>query len=250
LVNLDSWIWPVLLAPIIGSFIGVVVLRAPRARTILFGRSACVFCDHRLTPRDLIPIISWSAARGRCRYCGKPTGVFYPFIELAALALAVWSALTFTGWLMWASCLLGWSLLALAAIDFRFYLLPDFLTFPLIAAGLFVTWIADRSEVPGHAAGAVLGLAFVVAVRVAYRSLRGKEGMGLGDAKLLSAAGAWVSWTGLPSVVLLGALAALSFVLFKSWRGRNVSLGDRLPFGTFLCLGTWVVWLYGPLVAG
>src|SRR5262249_34251896 len=116
LVNLDSWIWPVLLAPIIGSFIGVVVLRAPRARTILFGRSACVFCDHRLAPRDLIPVISWTATRGRCRYCGKPTGVFYPFIELAALALAAWSALTFTGWLVWASCLLGWSLLALAAI--------------------------------------------------------------------------------------------------------------------------------------
>jgi leader peptidase (prepilin peptidase)/N-methyltransferase len=74
--------------------------------------------------------------------------------------------------------------------------------------------------------------------------------MGLGDAKLLAASGAWVSWSALPSVILLGALTGLAFALAGSMRGGTLSLTNRVPFGTFLCLGTWIVWLYGPLAIG
>jgi leader peptidase (prepilin peptidase)/N-methyltransferase len=249
-LDLGSWIWPVALSPIIGSFLGVLVLRAESPRSIVFGRSACALCDHPLEARDLLPVLSWVAAHGRCRYCGRRIGAFYPGIEIAALAVAVWSAIVFSGSLVWASCLLGWFLLALAATDFKFYLLPDFLTVPLIAAGLLVTTAIDPSAVLAHAAGAVSGFSFVVVLRYAYWKLRGREGMGLGDAKLLCAAGAWVAWDGLPSVVLIAALSALCFLLLKSLRGGTISLGDRIPFGVFLCLGTWIVWLYGPLVLG
>ncbi|HVX58009.1 MAG TPA: A24 family peptidase, partial [Candidatus Saccharimonadales bacterium] len=73
------------------------------------------------------------------------------------------------------------------------------------------------------------------------------EGIGLGDAKLLAAAGAWVGWEGLPSVVLLAALGGLLFVLGRSLRRRTMSATDRIAFGTCLCGGLWLVWLYGPL---
>jgi leader peptidase (prepilin peptidase)/N-methyltransferase len=72
----------------------------------------------------------------------------------------------------------------------------------------------------------------------------------LGDAKLLAASGAWVSWTGLPSVVLIAALAGLVFAVIRARRGGGIEAAARVPFGTFLCLGTWIVWLYGPLQIG
>jgi leader peptidase (prepilin peptidase) / N-methyltransferase len=84
-------------------------------------------------------------------------------------------------------------------------------------------------------------------LRWAYWLLRRQEGIGLGDAKLLAASGAWVSWEGLPSVLLVASVAALASTLLRHKRGGSISLVDRVPFGAFLCLGTWLVWLYGPL---
>jgi leader peptidase (prepilin peptidase)/N-methyltransferase len=249
-IDLDSWIWPVLLAPFIGSFLGVIVTRAEAPEGIAFGRSICVSCGARLKARDLIPLLSWLALRGRCRSCGRPIGFFYPGIELGSLLVALWSASLFSGGLMWASCVLGWALLALAATDLKFLLLPDFLTLPLIPSGLLITWVYDPPMLLPNAAGAGAGYLFVVAVRHIYWRLRGREGMGLGDAKLLAASGAWVSWSGLPSVILLGALAGLGFALLGVRRESTLALTNRVPFGTFLCLGTWIVWLYGPLVLG
>ena len=250
MTNFGSWVWPVLLAPFVGSFLGVVVIRAESPSGIVFGRSSCVSCGVRLSALDLIPLASWFAMRGRCRSCARPIGIFYPLIELAAILIAVWPSLIFTGPILWVSCLFGWVLLALAASDFKYYLLPDFLTLPLIPAGLLVTWTFDSSALLAHIIGAFAGYAFVIALRSLYRAIRGREGMGLGDAKLLAACGAWVSWQGLPSVILLGALAGLIFVLVSGLRGVTVTLTNRVPFGTFLCLGTWLVWLYGPLTTG
>jgi len=249
-MDLASWIWPVSLAPIIGSFLGTVVTRAESPRSLLLGRSCCDSCGRTLGTRDLVPVFSWLASRGRCRHCREPISVFYPLVELAALAVAVWCAVTFSGALVWESTLFGWALLALAVIDAKYFLLPDYLTLPLIPAGLVVVWTATPPVLSAHLIGAASGFGFIVGLRYLYRRVRGREGIGLGDAKLLAASGAWVSWAGLPSVVLLAALAGLCFALLKAGRGVDLALGDRLPFGAFLCLGTWIVWLYGPLTVG
>lgn len=240
-------IWPIAAGPIIGSFLGVVVTRAAAPRSIVVGRSACPSCGARLRIADLVPILSWLVLRGRCRYCARPIGAFYPAIELAAAGAALWAAILVSGGLLWASCLLGWTLLALGLIDFRSYILPDFLTLPLIPVGLLVNWALDPASLADHGIGAAAGFFFVVGLRYAYWKLRGQEGIGLGDAKLLAAAGAWVSWDGLPSVVLLAALIGLATALLQHWRHGGVSMSDRVPFGAFLCVGIWIVWLYGPL---
>ena len=245
-----EWLFPVLAAPFIGSFLGVVAVRLPAGRGVVLGRSACPHCGHRLGVRDLVPVLSWVISGGRCRHCAAPLGAFYPAIEVAALLVAVWAASELSGWLLWAGCALGWTLLALAVIDQRHLILPDQLTLPLIPAGLVVAYLVEPSLVADHAIGAGAGFLAFAVVGLAYRRLRGREGLGLGDAKLLAAAGAWTSWTGLASVVLLGAGAALLARAAGALAGRSVPLAEPVPFGAYLCLGTWLVWLYGALGFG
>jgi leader peptidase (prepilin peptidase) / N-methyltransferase len=234
-----------LAAPFIGSFLGVIVTRHAQPLSIAAPRSRCDACAHPLAPSDMVPIASWLARRGRCRYCDAAIGWFYPAIEVAAFGVALWAAIVASGWEFGATCLLGWMLLALAIIDWRDFVLPDFLTLPLLAAGLIVTWVLDPAELPANLIGAVAGLAFVLLVRIAYQRLRDREGIGLGDAKLLAAAGAWVGWSGLPMAVLIASLAGIAACLLRLARGDRVSATDRVPFGAFLCLGTWLAWLYG-----
>jgi leader peptidase (prepilin peptidase)/N-methyltransferase len=138
-------------------------------------------------------------------------------------------------------------LLTLAVIDWRTYLLPDALTLPLALSGLAAAWFFDRDAFAGHAIAAAAGFAVFAAISFAYRRWRGRDGLGLGDAKLLGALGAWVSWQGLPSVVLYAAVLGLAAALALSLAGRGLSRDTRIAFGAFLALGGWLVWLCGPL---
>jgi leader peptidase (prepilin peptidase) / N-methyltransferase len=175
--------------------------------------------------------------------------LFYPAIELAALATALWAAGIMSGWLLWATCTLGWALLVLAVSDARRFILPDVVTLPLVPAGLIVNEILHPGSLLAYGLAALGGFLAFAGTRLLYRHFRHREGMGLGDAKLLGAAGAWVSWEGLPSVVAIASLAGLAAVLLRGGVDRAAKPGDPVPFGTFLCLGTWLVWLYGPLLA-
>jgi leader peptidase (prepilin peptidase)/N-methyltransferase len=138
-------------------------------------------------------------------------------------------------------------LLALAVADLRYQLLPDFLTLPLLAAGLGISAVLAPEELASSLFGAGVGLGAILLLRQAYWMLRKREGIGLGDAKLLAGIGAWVTWEGLPSVVLIAAFVALAGVLLRRPGDGSLALSDRVPFGAFLCLGAWLVWLYGPL---
>jgi leader peptidase (prepilin peptidase)/N-methyltransferase len=244
-----EWLWPVLASPFIGSFLGVLVVRLPEGRPVAGGRSACDHCGHTLGPLDLVPIASWLALCGHCRHCGAKIGPLPLVIELGAVLVAAWAAGVSDGVALWAGCILGWALLTLAAIDFRDGFLPDVLTLPLIVLGLAATYFLAPWQMLDSAIGAVAGFAIFAGIRWLYRRLRGREGLGLGDAKLLAASGAWVAWDGLPSVVLIGAAAGLAVALIMHLRGEQLTLNQRLAFGPALCLGTWLVWLYGPITA-
>lgn len=236
-----------MIAPFIGSFVGVLVTRLPAAKPLIWSRSVCDHCGRMLGPLDLVPIASWLAARGRCRSCGAKITPLYLTLELGALVIAIWAATIAEGWVLWASCGLGWSLLALAVIDARDGILPDALTLPLLPIGLVIAYLEDPQSLFPHAIGAMAGFASFALLRVVYRRLRGRDGLGLGDVKLLAAAGAFVSWEGLPSVILIGAIFGLVTALFYAAKGKQIALDQRLAFGPGLCLGFWLVWLYGPL---
>lgn len=249
----EHWLIPVALmvaAPFIGSFIGVLVVRLPERRPVAIGRSACDHCGKELGARDLLPIVSWMWNRARCRHCGARLSAFYPAVEISALVVAAWAAAIASGWILAATVVLGWTLLSLAFIDWRSRILPDVLTVPLAAMGLAVAWIIRPAALPEHVLGLAVGVLAFVGIAAGYRKIRKQEGLGFGDAKLLGALGAWISWSGLPTAVLYAGIIGLSGVLAFSLVGRPMTLDDRLPLGTFLALGGWLVWLYGPLTFG
>ncbi len=240
----------ILAAPCMGSFIGVVADRLPADRPLVWSRSACDRCGQRLAVRDLVPIAGWLANRGRCRHCGHAVSALYPAIELAAVLIAVWSLAVLPGWLAWAGAALGWTLLTLSIVDVRHLLLPDQLTLPLIPVGLVVTWTVAPDALAEHILAALGGFLIFAVLALVYRRLRGREGIGLGDAKLLAAAGAWVSWQGLPGVILLAAAGGLAGALAKRLVAGRLDLRQPLPFGPYLAAGLWLVWLYGPIGFG
>jgi leader peptidase (prepilin peptidase) / N-methyltransferase len=244
-----DWFTLALLAAVavsIGSFVSTLALRLPAGQA-LDGRSRCPHCRHALAPLDLVPLASWAALRGRCRYCRGEIAVYYPAVELAALGVALWAWTATSGWLLWATAALGWTLLALTLIDWRHFILPDVLTLPLAPAGIAVNCVSASHSLLDAVLGAIVGYLAFTLIAWAYRRWRGREGMGAGDAKLLAGVGAWVGASGLPSVILLASLLALvGALLAHGFRGRP-SLIDRVPFGPFLAAGAWVVWLYGPL---
>jgi leader peptidase (prepilin peptidase)/N-methyltransferase len=243
--------WAVLIgAPFVGSFLAVVAMRLPERRGFLAGRSACDACGRVLGPAELIPVVSFVALRGRCRSCGAGIDPLHPVLEVAAFAVALSAALITSGWVLIASCVLGWMLLTLAAIDWRTGLLPDVLTYPLIVLGLVVAGWIDPGAAADHAIGAAGGFIVFALLTVIYRLVRRREGLGLGDAKLLAAAGAWLSWTALPSVVLFAAVIALGFVAVRRLQGQALAATDPIAFGPALALAIWLVWLFGPLVPG
>ena len=129
----------------------------------------------------------------------------YPALELAALGVAGAAVAAGSARDLWPTCVFGWTLLALGVIDWREYRLPDLLTLPLLAAGLLLALFGDPADAWSSLLGALAGGGAVVVIRAVYAALRGREGIGLGDAKLLAALGAWLGWEALPAVVLVAA---------------------------------------------
>ena len=242
-------------APFIGSFLGLVIDRLPAGRPIILGRSTCDHCGEILRWRDLFPLTSFLLQRGRCRHCGEPLAIFYPLIELAALAVVISAALLPSGWLFWCSVLLGWCLLVLAAIDHRHLILPDVLTLPLIPIGLIVACGIAPDLIVDHLTGAVIGFFAFAGISWLYRHLRKRDGLGLGDAKLLAAAGAWLGWAALPGVVLIAACSALTTALLgevidRSSVDSQPITAREIAFGPHLAFAFWLSWLFGSLAFG
>lgn len=141
-------------------------------------------------------------------------------------------------------------LVALSAIDAWTRRLPDWLTLPLLALGLAVTSAIEPEQLLPHVFAAVLGFASFWLVAVLYRRYRGFDGLGLGDAKLLAAAGAWLGPFYLAPMVLAAALLALAAVLVLRVAGRPVSLQSSLPFGPFLSAGFLGLWWFKTMAEG
>ncbi len=234
-----------LIAPIIGSFLGTVISRTARGESFATGRSHCESCGHTLRPIELIPLASYVALRGRCRACQAPIGRFHLLVELAAIGVAASAiAAGAEGRTLVAGCVLGWMLLALAWIDALTLRLPDFLSLPLILAGLGDALLEDPGALTDRALGAAVGYTMFRVLAWAYRYFRQRDGLGEGDAKLLAAAGAWLGVALLAATVLIAAVSALLYAGLLAVSGRVVDGSTRLPFGPFLALGLWGGWLF------
>jgi len=254
----------------VGSFLNVVIHRLPRmlergwreqcaelagqapepgpAYNLVVPRSACPSCGHRIGAHEDVPLVSWLALRGKCSACKASIPVRYPLVELAGGLLAAYAVWRFgLTWKGGAACVLLWMLTALTVIDFDTQLLPDDLTLPLLWAGLvanlFELFVPLRTAVIGAVAG-YLALWLVYWI---FKLVRGKEGMGYGDFKLLAALGAWLGWAMLPLIVLLasvvGAVIGLALIVFKG-RDHNVPLA----FGPYLAIAGAIALFFGPML--
>ena len=198
-------------------------------------RSTCPRCGHLITPLENVPVLSWLVLRGRCRACAARISVRYPLVEVATAFLFGAASVRF-GWTpeLGTSFILIAFLIALSFIDADTMLLPDSLTLPLLWMGLVaaaagIGFVSTWQSV----VGAVVGYCAFWFVGTAFRLVRGIEGMGAGDYKLLAALGAWFGWPALLPIVLISA-AVGSVVGLSLMACRRASLLTKLPFGVYL----------------
>lgn len=236
-----------LIAPFIGSFLGVLIIRLPRGDDVVATRSHCDHCHHTLGPIELLPVLGALLLRGRCRHCHRKIDPFHWRVELAALAVAIAAVLATPDptdpATLWATCVLGWALLALTWIDLRHFLLPDVLTLPLLLAGLTFTAWSQPDAIADRAAAALAGWAALAGLAALYRAWRGIDGLGGGDAKLLAAAGAWLGLAALPWLVAIAATLTLLAALVLHRTRRAIGRATPLPFGPGLAAAFWLLHL-------
>ena len=231
-----------------GSFLGALVTRWPRGESVAKGRSYCDSCGRTLGLLELVPLLGWALARGRCRTCGARIDPAHPLLEagcalIGALAFAMAPPLPAL-----VLALGGWMLLALALLDWRHHWLPDALTLPFAALGLTLGEWLGLPPFTDRCIGAAAGYGALFVIALGYRALRGREGLGLGDAKLLGGIGAWLGWAALPLVLLIASAGGLAVAGLMAARGHSVDAQTPLPLGTFLCAaippaGVIALWL-------
>ncbi len=234
----ETVVWPValgVLGAVFGSFIATVALRWPASA--LGGRSACDGCAASLRWWELVPLASWIALRGRCARCGTAIAWPHPAIEALGLAIGVTAGIIAPGTAGAAGAVFGWLLLALAAIDAATFRLPHALTLALAMLGL-ATGLLLPPPLTDRAIGGLAGFASLRLVAAGYRALRGRDGLGGGDARLFGAIGLWLGWRALPWVLLIACALGLVWAVT-----RRMERDDRLPLGALLAVGAFAMWL-------
>ena len=239
----------ILMGPFAGSFAAVLADRLPRGEDWVRARSACRACGRGLGLRDLVPILSFAMRRGRCGHCGAAIPGWLWLAEIAGGGIAVLAALAApTAGGAWAGAVAGWLCLALVLTDLTRFRLPDLLTGALAVWALVLSLAGiGPAPSPGMALlGAALGAGSFALLRRAYRGLRGREGLGAGDVRLMIGLGALVGPWALPWLTLLAATAALGVAATRALTGGGVRAlrGTRpLPFGAALAAAGWALWL-------
>lgn len=249
-----------MLGLIAGSFANVCIHRLPRRRSVVWPGSACPHCDAPIRWYDNVPVLSWILLTGRCRRCRAPIPAIYPLVESASalllLALHAQQGLT----VRWAA--LSWlavSILILVPIDLRHGILPDLVTLPGIGIGLIASAAGPEPGLRGSVLGAAAGALAPLAIRALYglhararrarsgqqeQDFRVREGMGLGDVKMLAMVGAFLGVKGVLLTMFLGSVVGTLVVVPMVLAGRQ-GMKVPVPFGPFLGLGAMVSIFWG-----
>lgn len=229
-----------LIAPAVGSFLALVADRLPKGRDVIWDRSACSACNTTLTARDLIPILSFVFSAGRCRHCKTPIPAWLLYMELAAIGMAVWAViLSGSAAEAWLIAVFFWVLVTLIATDLIAFRLPDILTGALLGVSMTLAALTGLPGLEQALWGAVIGVGCFQMLRWSYRTLRGHEGLGLGDVKLMAGAGAALGPYDLPLMVLMAACTSLVIAVAT----RRTSGDQPLPFGAALAAATGTLWI-------
>lgn len=208
--------------------------------------SRCPHCGHTIRAWENIPVLSYLMLKGRCASCQHPISIQYPLVEAMTGALSLIVAWRFGASLdMLAALVFTWILIALTLIDLHKTLLPDNLTLPLLWMGMLMGLSGTFTDIQSSVIGAIAGYLVLWLVFHVFRLITGKEGMGYGDFKLLSALGAWTGWQLLPQIILLSSVAGALFGIGMVLTGKT-QRQQPIPFGPYLAVAGWIALMWGP----
>ena len=231
------------LGSIWGSFSNVCIYRIPNNKSVIINRSYCPKCKNKIGWFDNIPFLSFVLLKGKCRNCNKAIGLQYFIVELlSAVSFVIiyhFYGISITSLLL---LILSIYFIIIFFIDLKHYIIPDVLTFPLMIIGFIKSFDPNlnTSVFPNYInslCGGIFGYLIIWTIILFYKKVRNKEGMGLGDAKLLAAIGFWFGWLSIPFVLLISSLIALIYVT-PSLIKKSKNLTSQIPFGPYIILGT------------
>ena len=212
---------------IIGSFLNVVIYRIPRGESIAFPPSHCPSCQHRLGVWDLIPVLSYVFLRGRCRYCRSWINPRYPLVELITGFLTLLWAAKFQSDLSAIMTLVFlYILLVIGFIDYERQIIPNLIVLP--ATILFLLYRLYQGQLLDALIGGLLGGGFLLIIALLY-----PKGMGMGDVKLMTMAGALLGWEKVITAIFLGSFIG-TVILLPFLCLNKITRKTALPFGPFL----------------
>jgi leader peptidase (prepilin peptidase) / N-methyltransferase len=226
----------VLFGLIVGSFLNVCIYRLPRKQSVVWPASRCTSCGRGLAWFENVPVASWLVLRGRCRGCGASISPMYPIIE--ATTGALFGAVMY--WygptpLALVRMLFGSAMIVLFVIDLQHRILPNVITVPGTVLGVILSLFLPPGIVAALV-GVLIGGGLLYGIGEAYYRVRGVEGMGMGDVKMLAMIGAFLGWQLVLVTIIVASFGGAVFgaLMLATRRG---TMQAALPFGTFLAVG-------------
>ena len=232
----------IILGALWGSFANVCIFRLPKEKGVVSGRSHCPKCKKKIVWYDNIPIISFFLLGGKCRKCKKSISIQYVIVEainiVSFITIYYFFGISIITVLL---MMLNLSFLIIFFIDLEHFIIPNVLTFPMMIVGFLKSFDPNLPSLfPNYInslIGGLFGYGVIWSIIYFYKQLRKKEGMGLGDAKLLAVVGFWFGWISIPFVLFLSSVLALLWVapdLIK----KSKKLTSQIPFGPYIILAS------------
>ena len=234
----------IILGGLWGSFANVCIVRLPKDRSVVAGRSNCPKCRKQIKWYDNIPIFSYFFLGGKCRKCKKKISFRYVLVELISilsfLFIYLLYGISITTLLLF---ILSLGFLIIFFIDLEHFIIPNVITFPLMAIGLVKSFLPNLDPIfPYYVLsliGGIFGYAIILGIIYFYKQIKNKEGMGLGDAKLLAVIGFWFGLDAIPFVIFLSSVIALLSVL-PDLINKTKKMSTQIPFGPYIIVGNLV----------
>ncbi len=225
-----------------GSFANVCIYRLPLRGGVVKGRSFCPKCKKKIFWYENIPILSYLILGGKCSKCKKKISFQYLLVEsisiFSFLLIYYFFGVSLTTILL---IILFLSFIVIFFIDLKHYIIPDILTFPMMVLGFLKSFDPNLNPLfPNYInslLGGIIGYGIIWLLILFYKKIRNKEGMGLGDAKILAVVGFWFGWVSIPFVIFLSSTIAL-IVVIPDLLKKKKKLTSQIPFGPYIIIAT------------
>ncbi len=225
-----------------GSFCNVCIYRLPNNESVIKGRSFCPSCKNQIKWYDNIPFLSFIFLRGKCRNCSNKISFQYFLVELLSgisfLAIFFLYGISITTLLL---IILSIFFIIIFFIDLKHYIIQNELTFPLMVIGFIKSFDPNLNQTifPNYInslLGGIFGYSIIWLIIFFYKKVRNKEGMGLGDAKLMAVVGFWFGWISIPFTIFISSVVALVLVI-PSLLKKTKDMSAQIPFGPYIIIG-------------